>query len=189
VGGAGGRSSPRTAIRTFLGTQKPAPRIDVSVGPDKRSGLVAPSFDRGAVLLVAEDRDIDPPRLRLVWREEDARRALPVPPGKYRIFNYVIERTHEGADWILSGSSSRGPSLTVETGEETPLAIDDRVHVGFSASATRSGISAQMMVSGHAGMGLSVLNSGISETDRRPAPEYALFAGEREIARGILSYG
>lgn len=144
-----------------------------------KHGTVSPSFERGSILLMEGHRFV-----RLVWSGE--KKPVSLPAGSYTIVNYKIERAHEGVEWHLSGSApcGKGPVVGVKEGAETKLEIDDRVHVGVSAQAHHGNFRLSFGVSGHEGMGLSVVKS-----EARPTPRWAVARDGADLHSGDFAYG
>jgi hypothetical protein len=174
-------------LADFLLSQPKARKIEDDSNAPADSSFVTVSFDRGSVYLTP--LFCEAPSLRLVWTGRlPARR--PVPPGTYRVSNYVIERVYEGRPWMISCSGTEGPVVNVVAGSEERIEIDPRLHLDWTATRTKDRIDLALVFTGHDGMLASLFDIGNGTTDRRrPATFRILSADNSVLGTGALSYG
>ena len=170
----------------WLKTQKPVRRVDAP-SESKDQGSVVTTLETGSILLAPVKKG-EP--IRLVWKEGDKGQSRPVPPGTWRVAHYAIEKTHQGALWILSGSGPNGPTVTVTAGRESKIEIDPRVHQEFTTLSAGERLTMALNLKGEHSMGLSILDASRDGIDRRVPVTYALLdANGKELSTGAMTYG
>lgn len=174
-------------MREYLSAKPlPLPRVvDEKNAPGPDGTCVVPSFERGAVLLRAEDGSA----VRISWEDDlpskdaastDQRRALPA--GRYTLVGYrVIARDARGKTWHVSASAVKGVTFDVQAGRANTLEIDPTIQIVERAQPDGLGVSVQ----GVNGAGLSIYKEG----KRIPIGIRRLDAEGRTLAEGKISYG
>lgn len=171
----------RALIRYLRAPGRERPRIVRAAAPRRGEGRVRVSFAVGSVLLVPLAGG-DPGFRLMFCRAGD---AVPVPGGRYRVRNYrVRRRAGDGTEWQLWASGGEGPVVSVRPGGTTQLRLEDRVHVRFTAARHGRELRLSLALTGHLGMGATVLRGG----QRVPA-RAILFAGGETRGRVPLDYG
>ncbi len=152
------------------------------------AGTVAVPFERGSVHLVPLDGKGE--AVRLVWKQGDKTRGRPVAAGTYRLANYQIEREVGGKGWLASATSPSGPEVTVRAGEETTIAISQRVKIEWNAHLEYGLYGLSFDFLGHEGMSLSIFDTSLPGPDTRVAATYQLCeAAGAVVSSGSLTYG
>ncbi len=160
---------------------KRATRVDAATKSEAGCARVTVPFETGSVYLASTDREGGD--LRLVWQKGD--KALPVPPGLYRIRNWSIEREHGEETWILSVTSPSGIGIEIKAGEELALDLDPKVHVEGLLERHKKRSRLQLTIRGGHGCGLSVLRK-----DRLVEIGYRIDSTDgHELGKGVMTYG
>jgi hypothetical protein len=187
----------REAMIAFLKGGALKPPCAVVSGPrkeDAAAGFLTASFEEGTLFLASSSGE----HYRLEWPTPslvsptdraskpmaDRRRAL--PPGEYTLTCYrILRRDARGVEWLISASGPVIRRLTVRTGEEQRLTVDDTIRLMGSARPENGGVEIQLMIAGEKGSGLTVYRNG-----KRIDIGYRLVGpGEQELAQGTLKYG
>lgn len=129
------------------------------------------------MLLVSHDASV-----RLAWSGE--KKPVAVPAGAYHMRNFRVERKHGGVEWFISGTAAPGPKVEVKEGEDTKLEIDETVRLDVSARRARGKIHFGFTITGHEGMGLSVVKD-----EALPIPAWSVVRGDQKLAGGDCAYG
>jgi hypothetical protein len=176
----------REALRAYLVAQPlPLPRVvDTGAAPAAGEGWVVPGFERGAVLLRAEDGKL----VRLSWEGEastedanpERRRAL--APGSYALAGYRLQlRDAQGKSWHVSASAVKGVTLDVQAGRASRLEIEPTIRISEKAQSDGLNVSVQ----GVKGAGLTIYKEG----KRIPLAFRRLDGEGRVLGEGKIQYG
>jgi len=144
-------------------------------------GVVVPGFERGAVILRDQSRQV----FRLSWEEKDSaggdrRRALPA--GTYTLAGYRLIREDEhGKTWHLSATAPAGRAIEVVAGVETQIDLDPTIRIRKHIQ----GKKLQVQIRGEGKMGLSIYSEG----KRVPIAFELKDARGRAVESGKIEYG
>lgn len=143
--------------------------------------MLVPSFERGALLLRAEDGRL----FRLSWEEPpapgaDRRRALPA--GTYALAGYrLLGQDERGRPWHLSATAPSIRALELASGSEQRVEIDPAIRIEKRVRDDQL----QVGIQGENGAGLSIYQGG----KRIPLGFELYDRSGKKLGEGKINYG